>query len=98
MQDIIKVTTFRPHVGKIFHFKGTRFSFPLDRIIVNRKQKYPGAKRQPFTLIFAGAREHGYLSEGVYECEVEGGSAFSFHIMPIHTPRPDRQEYQAVFN
>jgi hypothetical protein len=32
------------------------------------------------------------------ECEIENGPVHGIHVMPIYTPRPDRQEYRAVFN
>ena len=35
---------------------------------------------------------------GFYAAEAESGARFDFYILPIHTPAPDRQEYQAVFN
>jgi hypothetical protein len=53
--------------------------------------------RPPFTLIFAGP-PGDVLPEGEYAFEVEGGPAFEFYVMPIHTPARDRQDYQAAFN
>jgi hypothetical protein len=38
------------------------------------------------------------MPTGLYQCEMEGGPVYSLHIMPIYTPQPDRQEYQAAFN
>jgi len=49
-----------------------------------------------FTLIFS-APPGLVLPEGFYEFETERGD-FAFHVMPIHTLAPGRQDYQAVFN
>src|SRR5882724_6303338 len=32
MADLLQIEDFKPHVGKIFRFKGTRFAIPLARI------------------------------------------------------------------
>ena len=53
--------------------------------------------RQPFTLIFRGP-PGTVLPEGHHRFELAGGQFTTFHIMPIHTPVRDRQDYQAVFN
>jgi hypothetical protein len=53
--------------------------------------------RRPFTLILAGP-PGDLLPEGPYIFEVEGGPAFEFYVMPIHTLARDRQHYQAAFN
>lgn len=98
MDDVLQAKHFKPYVGKIFRFKGTRFAFPLDRIFSDRKRLPKGVKRRPFVLIFVGPKAPDYLHEGMYECEIEGGPTYSIYVNPIHTPRPDRQEYQAVFN
>jgi hypothetical protein len=34
----------------------------------------------------------------MYECEIEGGPTYRIYVNPVHTPQPDHQEYQAVFN
>jgi hypothetical protein len=98
MDAFLQIDDFKPHVGKIFRFKGTRYALPLDRIISNRKRLPKGMKRVPFILIFSGPKEREHLPEGLYDCEVEGGPTFSLYVNPIHTPEPDRQEYQAVFS
>jgi len=49
-----------------------------------------------FTLIFL-APPGVVLPEGFHEFETDRGN-FAFHVMPIHTAAPDRQDYQAVFN
>jgi hypothetical protein len=98
MDELLQLKDFKPHVGKIFRFKGTRFAFPLERIISHRRRLPKGLKRRPFTLIFVGPREADLLHEGMYDCEIEDGPTYRIYVNPIHTPRPDRQEYQAVFN
>jgi hypothetical protein len=98
MDKVLTAEDFEPHVGKTFRFKGTRHAFPLDRISRYDKPLPPGLKRRPFILIFRGPKERDVLPEGLYACDVEGGPSYSFYVMPIFTPQPDRQEYQAVFN
>jgi len=98
MAELLQVADFKPHVGKIFRFRGTRFAFPLDRILSDRKRLPKGLKRRPFTLIFSGPKEREHLPEGLYESEVENGPTFEIYVIPIHTPHPGRQDYQAVFN
>ena len=86
---------FEPHVGKRFRFEGAPHVLPLVRIL-----RDPGGAgpRPPFTLIFQGPRDRAPLPEGLYACEVEGGARFELYLSPVHTPAPDRQDYQAVFN
>lgn len=98
MDKLLQIEHFKPHVGKLVRFKGTRFAFPLEGIISDRKRLPKGVKRRPFVLIFAGPKEREYLSEGLYDCEIEGGPTYQIYVNPIHTPQPDRQEYQAVFS
>jgi hypothetical protein len=98
MDEFLLIDHFKPHVGKIFRFKGTRYAFPLDRIVSDRKRVPKGMKRKSFILIFRGPKEQDHLPEGRYECEIEGGPTYRIYVIPIFTPQPDRQEYQAVFS
>jgi len=98
MDKLLQIEDFKPHVGKIFRFKGTRFAFPLEHIVAENQPMLPGMQRKPFILIFRGPKERDYLPPAIYECEVEGGPTYSMYVNPIHTPQPDRQEYQAAFN
>jgi uncharacterized protein DUF6916 len=98
MEELLLIDHFKPHIGKIFRFKGTRYAFPLDRISSNRRQLPKGMKRRPFILIFRGPKEREFLPEGLYECEIEDGPTYRMYVNPINTPEPDRQEYQAVFS
>jgi hypothetical protein len=98
MDNLLQIGDFKPHVGKVFHFKGTRHAFPLDRILSNSETLPAGMKRRPFMLIFRGPKERDFLPEGMYDCEVAGGPSYQIYVSPVQTPEPDRQEYQAVFN
>ncbi len=98
MDELLTIDHFKPHVGKLVRFKGTPFAFPLERIISDRRRLPKGMKRRPFILIFRGPKEHRYLPDGLYDCEIDGGPTYRMYVNPIHTPEPDRQEYQAVFS
>jgi hypothetical protein len=90
---------FRPHVGKSFRVRGGRHDLTLADVSVPvvSEAELRVRRRRPFTLIFKGPVAD-VLREGVYTFEIEGGSAFEFYIMPIHTLARDRQNYQAAFN
>jgi hypothetical protein len=99
LPEFLLLEHFEPHVGKIFHFKGTRYAFPLDHIHSPRWDDRPDwVKRHPFTLIFRGPKERDVLPEGLYECEIEGGTTVTMYVAPIMTPQPGCQDYQAIFN
>lgn len=99
MVEMLQVDDFRPHVGKVFHFKGTPFSMPLDHIVCDETRALPqGVKRRPFLLIFRAKREKYYMTENIYDCEVEGGPVYSLHVAPIQTIQSEFQDYQAAFN
>ena len=98
MDELLEASYFEPHVGQLVRFKGTDFAFPLVQVIKSEQSLPDYVKRQPFTLIFRGPKPGRVMPEGSYECEFEDGAVYSIHISPIHTPQPDRQEYQAVFN
>ena len=93
--DALRAEHFEPHIGKRFRFEGARHVLTLDRVL-----REPGGAglRPPFTLVFQGPKERDPLPEGFYACEVEDGPRFELYVSPIHTPAPDRQDYQAVFN
>src|SRR5262245_46350586 len=98
MDELLQIDDFKPHVGKIFRFKGTRYALPLDRISSSRSRVPKGMKRRPFILIFRAPKERDYLPEGTYDCEIEGGPTHRIYVSPIHTVDPDFQDYQAVFS
>jgi hypothetical protein len=97
MAEFLEVHHFEPLVGKIVRFKGTRFAMPLTTII--RGQKFLAtAKRDPFILIFRAPKEREHMPEGTYECEFEDGPTYNIYVLPTHTPEPEWQDYQAIFN
>ena len=91
---LLQAEHFEPHVGKRFRFAGAPQVLTLDRVV----RETGAGPRPPFTLIFHGPHERAPLPEGFYECEVVDGPRFDLYVSPIHTPAPDRQDYQAVFN
>jgi hypothetical protein len=97
MDELLQMEDFEPLVGKTVRFAGTRFEFPLDKV-VSAGECREGMNRKPFILIFRGPKTGEFLPEGLYECEFEKGPTYTIYVNPIHTPAPDRQEYQAVFN
>jgi hypothetical protein len=98
MDDTLQAKDFKPHIGKNFRFKGTRFVFPLVQVQADRRKLPDYVRRRPFTLIFRGPKEDEVLPEGLYDCEADGGAAYSLYLIPIYTPTPGRQDYQAVFS
>ncbi len=97
MTRILRHEDFTPHVDKSFRFDDWHGTLRLVRIETPQHATTPDSPRPPFTLIFVGPRED-ILPEGMRTATPEGGPSFQFYIMPIHTPAPGRQEYQAVFN
>jgi hypothetical protein len=98
MAELLKIEHFEPHVGKLVRFLDTRYAFPLHRIESDQHPLPPGLPRRPFILIFRGPKERDVLPEGQYQCAIEDGPTYPLYVMPIHTPAPDCQEYQAAFN
>ena len=88
---------FQPHLDRAFRFDGHPQVLRLTQINVKDRPPLPGLPYKAFILIFSGARGD-VLPEGFHAAQAEGGARFDFYIMPIHTPAPDRQDYQAVFN
>lgn len=98
MDKLLQIDDFKPHVGKIFRFKGTPFAIPLARIVSDRRKLPAWAKRRPFLLLFRSPRLDVYMTEGTYECEVEDGPSFTLFVSPILTPEAGFQDYQSAFN
>lgn len=88
---------FQPHLNCQFRFAGRPQVLQLTQIEVSDRPPLPHLDYKAFMLTFAGPRGD-VLPEGFYTAEAEGGARFDFYILPIHTPAPDRQEYQVVFN
>ena len=97
MTEFLEIHHFEPLMGKIVRFKGTRFAMPLTEIIRGRKF-IANAKREPFILIFRAPKETEHMPENTYECEFEDGPTYTLHVAPCHTPEPEWQDYQAIFN
>jgi len=96
--DILTIGHFKPHTGKTVRFKGTPYAFVLDRVEGDSGPPPAGYSRAPFVVIFRGPSKTDVMRSGIYDCEIEDGPIYNLHVMPIHTPRPDRQEYQSAFN
>ena len=88
---------FTPHVNKLFRFDGRHHQLRLATVAVGDLPGPPPDQRKPFTLIFHGPRGD-VMPEGFYAAEVEDGARFELYVIPIHTPAPERQDYQAIFN
>jgi hypothetical protein len=97
MIRILRHEDFAPHVDKQFRFAGWHGTLRLSHIELPSRPVPADAERAPFTLIFQGVRGD-VLPEGMRTATAADGSSFEIYIMPIHTPSPDRQDYQAVFN
>jgi len=97
MDEPLTHESFAPYAGKRFSFAGHHVTLTLASVTASPQFAMPGAERVPFSLVFHGP-VGDILPEGHYEASIEDGPAVAFHIMPIHTATPGRQEYQAVFN
>jgi hypothetical protein len=85
---------FLPHVEKVFRVKDDGHALTLMQVEV---LYFKGVPRQAFSLIFSGP-PGDVLREGLHTLQVERGPEFELYVMPIHTPVPGKQHYQAVFN
>ena len=88
---------FQPHLNREFRFEGQPQVLRLTKIEVSDRPPLPHLDYKAFLLLFTGPRGD-VLPEGFYAAKTEGGMRFDFYIQPIHTPTPDRQEYQVLFN
>jgi hypothetical protein len=86
--DATRPEQFRLQLGMAFQPEGAAPALTLIKV-----------ESQPvgFILMFQGPAKP-VLAEGQYEFAVEDGTACAFHVMPIHTPMPGHQDYQAIFN
>jgi hypothetical protein len=87
---------FQPHLDREFRFDGQPHVLRLSQIDVKDHPPMPGLDYKAFALIFSGPRGPA-MPEGFYIAEAEGGTRFDLYVIPIHTPAPDRQDYQVVF-
>ncbi|SEC28888.1 hypothetical protein SAMN05519104_1097 [Rhizobiales bacterium GAS188] len=97
MAEPLKAENFLPHVDKVFRVQGGSHALTLVKVEMQGLEAANSVPRQPFNLIFAGPPGN-VLNEGLYRVEVEDGPHFELYVMPVHTPMPDRQNYQAAFN
>jgi hypothetical protein len=98
MAETLRQEDFAPHVDKTVRLHGWHGTLRLVSVSQPREQPdVPGVMRPPFTVLFHGPR-HDIVPEGLYSVDIEDGPNLEFYITPIHTPTPDRQEYQAIFN
>lgn len=98
MTDVLHAEYLKPFEGRHFETEGGPAPFTLIEVATPPgSARLPGQEREPFTLIFRGPPSP-VLPEGMRTFRVDGGTAFTFYVMPIHTPARDRQDYQAVFN
>jgi hypothetical protein len=99
MAELLTPEHFLPYVGKVFRVKGGRHALSLTKVDVRRLEEHEAkiVPRAPFNLIFRGP-PGDILVAGLHTLEVEDGPSFELYVMPIHTPTPGRQDYQAVFN
>ncbi len=100
MADLLKLEDFQPHLEKTFKVQGGHHALSLVAIDEHRVQPedLPKVNRMPFTLIFRGP-PGDVLAAGIYAFDVDGEeTSYELCVMPIHTPRGDRQDYQASFN
>ena len=92
---VLSAAHFEPLAGEVFAIAGGERRLTL-RKIETSGQAGDGF-RAPFTLIFDGPAGD-VLPEGFYIVMAKSGASFGLHIMPVHTPARDRQDYQAAFN
>ena len=88
---------FKRHLDRSFTVAGGSHSLVLVSADPLESSPGPADARGPFMLIFRGPPGE-VLPEGTHTLAAEDGTSFTFHIMPIHTPAPGRQDYQVVFN
>jgi hypothetical protein len=98
--DFVALTadTFSPHLGASFQIEGGRHVLALSE--VDRLENPPGHGNpdfQPFALIFSGP-PGDVLAEGMHTIAHADGATYDLYLIPIHTPAPGRQDYQAIFN
>jgi hypothetical protein len=89
---------FTRHLGQAFQVQGGRHVLALNH--VDRAQPQPwhiDRGLEPFTLLFSGP-PGDVLAEGLHTIALEDGTAYALYLIPVHTPAPGRQDYQAVFN
>jgi hypothetical protein len=91
---VLRAEDFRPYHGQIFAVEAWPYRLALREI---SESPATAGFRAPFSLIFEGP-PGAILPEGLRRIVGADGAAFVLYLMPVHTPHPGRQDYQAVFN
>jgi hypothetical protein len=97
MDQVLTAADFAPHLGKVFHAEGQPHVLTFATLNDRVRPDWPAAMRAPFSLILRGPPD-AVLPEGSYRFTIEDGPSFELHIMPIHTPSREYQDYQVAFN
>ena len=99
MSEQLTQEHFLPHLNKVFRLKDGRHALTLVHVDVRQLEDWEAkiVPRQPFNLIFRGP-PGDIMAEGMHTLEVDGGQTFELYVMPIFTPAPGRQDYQASFS
>ena len=96
MASFSEADDYQPHLGKAVYLEEAEKALVL--VSVETGPQTPGPRSQPFSLIFEHPKPGPLIAEGLYTCRVENQPIGRLYLIPIHTPRPDVQAYQAVFN
>lgn len=86
---------FARHLGQAFQVGGGRHVLTLTSIETSPKEAWQ--TRAAFLLLFSGPLGD-VVAEGMRTITLDDGTAYDLYLIPIHTPAPGRQDYQAVFN
>jgi hypothetical protein len=97
VDKVLTAEDFAPHLGKTFHPQGQPHVLTFVKLDSRDWPGWPADIRKPFSLILRSA-PGAILAEGFYRFTVEDGPCFDLHIMPIHTPTREHQDYQVAFN
>jgi hypothetical protein len=99
MSERLTPEHFIPYLNRVFRVEGGDHALTLTQVDTPRigDRQAQSVPSQPFILIFCGP-PGDVVAEGLLTIEAEDGRSFALYLIPIQTPSPDRQDYQAVFN
>ena len=97
MKEPLTHEYFEPYTGRRCVFDGQPVTLTLASVTANARFVVPGSAQVPFILRFHGP-VGDILPAGHYRTTIQDGPVIQLHVLPIHTPGQDRQDYQAVFN
>lgn len=86
---------FARHLGQAFRVDGGPHVLTLTKVEASPKEDWQ--TRAPFLLLFSGPPAD-VVAEGMRTIALDDGTAYDLYLIPVHTPAPGRQDYQAVFN